>query len=372
MKVCIVHDWLYGGGAELVIEELHKMYPQAPIYTSYCTDEWRKRLDNVVKTGYLQHWPFVPLRKFLPILRQSWFSQLDLSGYDLVISSSGNGEAKFIGHSLKKLGASRPTHICYCHTPPHFYWRKYQQYLKEPGFKPTWLARLGLRLLVKPLRKRDYAAAQTVDHFIANSHHIQNDIKQFYGRDSTVIYPPVDIERFSSPAGSANSSRNGFVMWGRHVPYKRFDLAIRACNQLKLPLTVIGSGPTTAALKKVAGPTVKVTGRVSSHELVASAHSAQAFIFPGEEDFGIAPVEALAAGLPIIAYRSGGALDFVKPGVSGEFFEAQTVASLVKILGSFVPSNYNRAAIQKTSLEFSQRAFVDKLSGFVDKLNIKT
>lgn len=369
MKVCIVHDWLYGGGAELVIEELHKMYPQAPIYTSFCTDEWRERLDGVVKTGYLQRWPFAPLRKFLPILRQRWFSQLDLSAYDLVISSSGNGEAKFVGHGLKKLGTGRPVHICYCHTPPHFYWRKYQQYLNEPGFRPVWLARLGLRLLVKPLRKRDYAAAQTVDHFIANSHHIQNDIKQFYGRDSAVIYPPVDIDRFKLSASSTRPSRNGFVMWGRHVPYKRFDLAIQACNQLKLPLTVIGSGPATESLKKLAGPTVKVTGRVSSQELVDCAHSAQAFIFPGEEDFGIAPVEALAAGLPIIAYKSGGALDFVKPGVTGEFFADQTVASLVKQLRSFAPSGYNRAAIQKTSLEFSQESFVDKFSSFVNNLD---
>src|SRR3990167_8961662 len=164
-KVAIVHDWLYGGGAEKVVEQLHTLYPDSPIYTSYCTDEWRKRLDNKVVTGYLQNWPFSRLRKFLPLLRQWWFARLDLSDYDLIISSTGNGEAKF---------ARGKKHICYCHSPPHFYWRKYESYLRNPGFGAfDWLARIGLKLFVKPLRKRDYNAAQQVDAFIANSTHIQ-------------------------------------------------------------------------------------------------------------------------------------------------------------------------------------------------------
>lgn len=150
LKVAIVHDWLVGGGAELVVQEMHRMFPEAPIYTSYCSDEWRQKLDGKVVTGWLQRWPFSKLRKYLPLLRIWWFTHLDLSEYDLVISSSGNGEAKGVRVP------STTTHICYCHTPTHFYWRHYDQYLRHPGFgicNP--LARLGLRLLVGPLRRWD-------------------------------------------------------------------------------------------------------------------------------------------------------------------------------------------------------------------------
>ncbi len=160
-RIAIVHDWLYGGGAEQVVLALHKLYPEAPIYTSYCSDEWREKLNNKVVTGYLQSWPFAKLRKFLPLLRQFWFKRLDLSEFDVIISSSGNGEAKFVTTNADQ------KHICYCHTPTHFYWRKYTQYLKDPGFRPEWLVKFFLKLLLKPLRKRDYKAAQKVDFFIS-------------------------------------------------------------------------------------------------------------------------------------------------------------------------------------------------------------
>ncbi len=361
MNVAIVHDWLYGGGAEQVVLELHKLYPEAPIYTSYCTDEWRKKLDNKVVTGYLQNWPFSALRKFLPALRQRWFSKLDLSEFDLVISSSGNGEAKF----ARK--APSATHICYCHTPPHFYWGKYNEYLANPSFRPKWLVQLGLRLLVKPLRKRDYQAAQAVDYFIANSTHIQNDIKQYYGRDSVVIHPPIDTERF----GKIQPAKDGadFIMWGRHVPYKRFDIAIQACNQLKLPLTVIGTGPDTSRLKALAGPTIKFTDWLSDSEFEEYVSHARVFIFPGEEDFGIAPVEALAAGLLVIAYRAGGALDYVIPGKTGEFFTKQTTESLMDALNSFVPSNYTSSNIKSYAQKFSSEAFRSKVEQTIHKLD---
>lgn len=403
-KVAIVHDWLYGGGAELVVEQLHLMYPEAPIYTSYCTPEWRARLDGKIITGYLQHWPFSALRKFLPVLRQHWFRGLDLSQFDIVISSSGNGEAKFVlpKKDKKKRRASttnyqisdmqrasdapsniheqdtkRPIHVCYCHTPTHFYWRKYEEYLKSPSFKPKWLARLGLRLLVKPLRKRDYQAAQSVDYFIANSSHIQNDIKKYYDRDSVVIHPPVNVSAFTNPKQQAPNNKKGapsnikyqisnidkprFILWGRHVPYKRFDLAIEACNTLQLPLTVVGSGPETENLKKIAGPTITFAGRVSDAELITLAHSADAFLFPGEEDFGIAPVEALAAGLPVIAYKSGGALDYVIEGKTGIFFEEQTQASLIRALQKFQQINFRSKDIADAAEQFSSIKFKDHL-----------
>lgn len=357
LKVAIVHDWLYGGGAELVVQELHEMFPEAPIYTSYCSEQWRKKLDYVVVTGYLQKWPFSQLRKFLPVLRQQWFKKLNLSQFDVVISSSGNGEAKFI--QVKKPAI----HICYCHTPTHFYWRKYDEYLKTPGFRPEWAIRLGLKLLVKPLRRADYAAAQNVDYFIANSSHIQNDIQKYYGQESTIIHPPVDTEDFKHT--DTASIRNGYVVWGRHVPYKRFDLAVEACNTLELPLTVIGEGPVTKKLKGLAGPTITFTGRIPRNELVGYAHSAQAFLFPAEEDFGIAPVEALAAGTPVIAYKSGGALDYVLPGKTGEFFTEQTALSLIESLANFEARKFNSAEISAYATKFSAKNFKTKMSEFI-------
>ncbi len=359
MRVALVVDWIYGGGAELVVEEFHKLYPDAPIYTSYCSDEWRERLNNKVVTGYLQHPPFKQLRKFLPLPRQWWFRKLDFKNYDLIISITGNGEAKF-AHS------DNVTHISYCHTPVHFYWRHHQAYLDNPGFKPVWLARLGLKALVGPLKKRDYAAAQKVDHFIANSSHIQSDIKKYYNRDSIAIFPPVNTEIFGKLVSSKLKARKGFVTWGRHVPQKRFDIAIESCNQLKLPLTIIGSGPITEDLKKLAGPTITFTGRLDHDELVKYASSSEAFIFPSFEDFGISPVEAMAAGTPVIAYKAGGALDFVIPGKTGEFFNGQTVESLVEALKNFKPNAYDHKDISKFADKFSTKNFLTNIEEFIE------
>ncbi len=351
-KIAIVHDWLVGGGAEKVVEQLHELYPEAPIYTSVCSDEWRSKLGDSVKTGYLQLYPFRKLRRFLPVLRLLWFRTLDLSDYDIVISSAGNGEAKFA--QATKEGSK---HICYCHTPPHFLWDKYDEYYNNPSIKPAWLARIGIKLLASPLRKLDYGAAQKIDKFIANSTHTKNQIKLYYNRESVVVYPPVDISRFLSGA-SPGTTRHGYITWGRHVPYKRFDIAIEACNELKLPLTIIGEGPDTLRLKKLAGPTITFAGKVSDKDLVDLAHRAKAFIFPSEEDFGIAPVEAIAAGLPVIAYRGGGALDYVIPGETGEFFSPQNTKALTK-------------ALQKTNLvDLNSKNILSKFSTDVFKQKI--
>lgn len=359
MRVAIVHDWLYGGGAEKVVQELHKLYPDAPIYTSYCSDEWRKKLDNRVITGYLQHAPFRQLRKFLPLLRQRWFAKLDLTQFDLVISSTGNGEAKFarVPHG---------PHVSYCHTPVHFYWRHYERYLENPGFRPKWLIRLGLKLLVGPLRKRDYAAAQKVDHFIANSSQIQKDIQEFYGRESVVIFPPVDTDRFAHAKPS--HKQTGFVTLGRQVPLKRFDIVVQACTELNLPLTIIGSGPEHNKLQTLAGPNVKFLEGISNDEVASELAGAEAFLFASFEDFGIAPVEALATGTPVIAYKAGGALDYVTPGKTGEFFDEQTVESLKKALSDFDASRYKKAALQKTAAQFSSDRFRVQVKEFISKL----
>lgn len=356
LKVAIVHDWLVGGGAELVVQELHHLFPDAPIYTSYCTDEWRKKLDGKVVTGWLQAWPFSRLRKYIPLLRIWWFTHLKFDGYDLVISSSGNGEAK---------GVRVPqgtTHICYCHSPTHFYWRHYDQYAQKPGFK---LGGFGLRLLVGPLRKWDRKAAQRPDFMIANSTHIQADIQKFYHRDSVVIHPPVDTQRLSK---NPSSTRHGFVTVGRQVPYKRVDLIIEACNQLKLPLTVIGSGPEHARLTKLAGPTVKLLGYAPAEDVVAHIAQAQAFLFAAFEDFGITPVEALAAGTPVIAYKAGGAIDYIQPGKTGLFFDAQSVESLVTVLRSFDPKDFKPDNIQSFAQQFDQTVFGKKLLAYIKQV----
>ena len=358
-KVAIVHDWLVGGGAELVVEQLHRLYPDAPIYTSYCTDEWRQRLDGKVLTGWLQH--LGKIRKFIPFLRIWWFTHLNFDGYDLIISSSG-AEAKGIKVPKGTL------HINYCHAPTHYYWSRYDEYLQHPGLGSfDWLARIGLRLLVGPLRRWDYRAAQRPDKIIANSSHIQAEIKKYYGRDSTVIHPPVYFERFQKPENQ-NLPRSGFIISGRQTPYKRFDLAIQACSQLQVPLKVIGAGPDNSRLHTLAGPTVTFLGRAPDKVVEKEFASAEALLFPGIDDFGITAIEALAAGTPVIAYRAGGALDYIKPGVTGEFFAEPTVESLTAVIQSFDPTVYNHSSIRQTASTFSDEEFRKKLNNFIQSI----
>ncbi|HUD03770.1 MAG TPA: glycosyltransferase, partial [Patescibacteria group bacterium] len=325
-KIAIVHDWLVGGGAEKVVQALHELFPDAPIYTSCSTDEWRKKLDNKVITGYLQNWPFSKLRKYLPVFRIWWFEHLNLKDYDIVISSSGNGEAK----GVKKL-KSGAIHICYCHSPTHFYWDKYDEYLKSPGFgffNP--LARASLKILVGPLRKWDLKASNRPNYFIANSCHIQKMIKKYYRRESVVIHPPVDISRFKNLP--LDKPRNGFVTIGRQTPYKRTDIIVQACTKLNLPLAVLGGGPEHKHLQKIASASILFfEGYASDHDVEQALIKASAFIFASNEDFGILPVEAMAAGTPVIAFKAGGALDYVNP-KTGIFFEEQTTESLEKAL----------------------------------------
>jgi glycosyltransferase involved in cell wall biosynthesis len=361
LKVAIVHDWLYGGGAELVVEQIHTLFPDAPIYASFCTDEWRQRLDNKVVTGFLQHQPFRKFYKYLGFLRIWYYTHLNLQGYDLVISSSG-AEAKGIKVPEGTL------HVNYCHAPTHYYWSRYDEYMQHPGFGALDpLARVGLKILVGPLRKWDYRAAQRPHFIIANSTHIQAEIKKYYNRDSIVIYPPVLFERFQKPENQ-NQPRNGFLISGRQTPYKRFDIAVQACSELKLPLTVIGDGPDNARLRKLAGPNVTFLGRVSDAEVEQAFSRAQALIFPGLDDFGIVPVEAMAAGTPVLAYKAGGALDYTTPGVTGEFFEQQTVESLKAALRTFEPQSYDHAAIAAAAQKYSDSTFRQNLTTYLQSL----
>lgn len=360
LRVAIVHDWLVGGGAEKVVLELHRMFPEAPIYTSYCSPRWREKLDSKVVTGWLQIWPFPKLRKYIPFLRILWFSHLDLSDYDLVISSSG-AEAKGIRVPTHTL------HINYCHAPTHYYWNRYADYLKNPGFGSfNGLARFGLRMLIDPLRRWDYRAAQRPNYIVANSSFTQSEIKKYYGRDSVVVHPPIDTARFQHTVAPAK--RSGFVITGRQTPYKRVDLAVKACTNLSLNLKVIGNGPEHSKLESIAGPTISFLTKVSDEEIVEHLASAQAFIFPGVDDFGIAAVEALAAGTPVIAYKEGGALDYIISGETGIYFDEQTAESLGKTLASFNTHAFDALSIQKSALRFSEKTFQRNMFAIIDSL----
>jgi len=363
VKVAIVCDWLTGiGGAERVVLELHRMYPDAPIYTSqYDPNRIDWFLDADVRTGWLQTLP-TRFKKFLPVLRAWYFSRLDLSEYDLVISSSG-AEAKGVKTGPNTL------HICYCHAPTHYYWIRYDEYLQNPGFARglNWLAKLGLKLLVDPLRRWDRYAAKQPDVLIANSTHTQANIKRYYRRDAEVIHPPVDIDRFRSSA--KDSLRHGFVVAGRQVPYKRIDLAIQACDELQVPLIVIGDGPDHKRLEKLAD---KLPGRrttfltnVSDHDIVEHFQTALGFIMPNMDDFGIVAVEAMAAGTPVIAYNKGGALDYIVPNKTGLFFERQVPGTLRNVLETAVSKNWNYHAIAEHAAQFSVANFTKHMKTFI-------
>lgn len=353
-KVAIVHDWLIAGGAERVVLALHEMYPDAPIYTSYCTPEWREKMDGKVITGWLQH--FGSVRKFVPFLRIWWFTHLNLNEYDLVISSSG-AEAK--GIKVREGGE----HINYCHAPTHYYWSRYDEYMRAPGFGAfDPLARIGLRLLVGPLRKWDYKAAQRPSAMVANSTHTKDAIKKYYGREAEVVFPPVDIARFKvvKPV-----ERHGFVIAGRQTPYKRIDLAVAACTKLNLPLTVVGRGPDHERLVAMAGPSITFKTDASDEDVAHYFQQAKGFIFPGVDDFGIVAVEALSAGTPVIAFQAAGALDYITPGRTGIFFNEQTVESLCVALQDFPKHTFSHQEIAESAGRFSPQEFKARFDAFV-------
>jgi len=356
-KIAIVHDWLTNmGGAEPLLLELHKLYPKAPIYTSVYD---KKRMpafkDCDVRTTYLQKILPKSLRykhALWPVLRAYAFRKLDLSEYDIIVSTS-SAESK----AVKK----RPDaiHICYCHTPIRYYWSHYEEFKKEFNFGPlTPLIRPFIPTLVKWMRRLDLESIKGIDYFIANSTVTQQRIRKYYNRASTVVYPPIETTRFMPPP---KTKREGFVMWGRHVPYKRFDIAIEACNQLKAPLTIISSGPDTERLKKLAGPTITFTGRISDEELADIAQRSKAFLFPNEEDFGMSAAESLAAGTPVIAYAKGGALDIIQDGETGILFETQSVAGLVEAMKRFENYTFLPATLYRKSKRFDKSLFATKM-----------
>lgn len=366
-KVALVYDWLTNmGGAERELLSFHKIFPDAPIFTSvFEPDRCPPFAQLDVRTTYLQHLPkFLRWRhQLFPVFRAYAFRTLDLSAYDIVISIT-NAEAKAVRVR------DNAVHICYCHTPTRYYWSHYQEYKKRPGF--GMLDPL-IRLLIPPfvawMRRLDLRAVQGVDYFIANSHEVQRRVKKYYRRDATVIYPPVEVDRFRPKESLAKE--DFYLIVGRQVPYKRMDLAVRACTQLGKKLVVIGRGSEHEKLVKLAGPTIEFPHDVDDQAIVGYFQHAKGFIFPAEEDFGIVPVEAMAAGTPVIAFGKGGATETVVEGKTGTFFAEQTVNSLVEAIHRFETMSFSAASIQKHAQQFSEEQFIQNIHQYIQEHSIK-
>lgn len=354
MKVAIVHDWLNQiGGAEGVLEALMGMFPGAPVYTSIYWPQampaayrrwdirptWMDRLPRI----HRHHRPYL---LFYPLA----FGGLDLSGYDLVIS---NKSAFCFG---VRTGSAR--HVCYCLTPTRYVW-DFESYVDREQVGQA--ARWSVRPFLGWLRRWERAAAGRANSFAAISEEVRARIRRCYRRESVVIYPPVDTERFVP----AESHDDYFLIVSRLIPYKRIDLAVQAFTMLGLPLWVAGDGRDRASLEAIAGPNVRFLGRVTDEDLGPLLSRCRAFVFPGLEDFGIAPVEAMAAGRPVVAYAGGGALDSVIDGVTGAFFREQTAESLAACVRDFDETAFDPAAIRAHAEKFDIKHFRQALQAFL-------
>ena len=353
MRVALVHDWLNQmGGAENVLEEMVALFPGAPIYTSmYGADKMPDPYRAwPIHTSFMQHLPGVTDRHqaYLPLYPAA-FGSTDLSEFDLVLS---NKSAFCHGVRAQKDGR-KALHVCYCLTPTRFLWL-YEQYRDQEGI--GGLLNAGLKPMLALLRRWDYAAAQRVDRFIAISSVVQERIRSIYGRESVVVHPPVDTERFTPDATVPVGDY--YLIVSRLIPYKRIDLAVEAFRSLPHErLIVVGSGRARQALEAIAAPNISFLGWQPYERQLELMRGCKAFLFPGLEDFGIAPVEAMSAGRPVIAYRGGGALDTVIPGKSGTFFDTQTPESLQEAVEQFDPCAFDPAACRAQAERFSQLEF---------------
>ncbi len=368
MRIALVHDWLNQiGGAEDVLETLVGMFPGAPVYTSMYWPEkmpavyrewdirttWTDRLPSI----HRHHQPYLPL---YPLA----FARLDLSGYDLVLSNkSGFCHGVHTGDAL---------HICYCLAPTRYVW-DFDAYAAREAIPSV--AKVAVRSLIALLRRWDYQAAQRVDHFVAISREIQARIRRYYDRDSTIIHPPVNTARFHPSTGSGHHSVSSqddyYLIVSRLIPYKRIDLAVRAFNQLGLPLAIAGDGRGREALEALAGPTVTFLGYVTDEALPDLYARCRAYILPGEEDFCIATVQAQAVGRPVIAFGAGGALETVIERETGVFFHEPTAEALADAVQTFDPGSVDPQACMRNAAMFDVRVFEEKLNEFIDTVTEK-
>ncbi|HAS00006.1 MAG: Mannosyl transferase [Candidatus Moranbacteria bacterium GW2011_GWC2_37_73] len=374
LRVALVHDFLVQqGGAERVLKELSDMYPEAPIFTLLYDKEKMKGLfeGKDIRPSYLQKFPnFLKKRyrfllPFFPVIPETF----DLREYDLVISSSG-AWSKGIVTKLDTV------HIAYLHSPMRFVWDYNERYVKETEHRRM---NFLTRIVFNYLRVWDRLAADRPDFLIANSKYTQQRVDKYYRRDSKVIYPPVnqelgnrnlELEKQSKPTTYNLKPKSYFLVVSRLSPYKKVDLVVEAFNKLGLPLVVIGTGEQEKYLRKIAKENVHILGWQDDSAVSQYYQNAAAFIFPTEDDFGIAPVEAMLAGVPVIAYRKGGAQETVQEGITGEFFDAQTPEVLADGVRRFLDSKdkYDKNVIRKRGEEFSRERFRHEFGEYVNHI----
>jgi glycosyltransferase involved in cell wall biosynthesis len=346
-RVAISHEWLtIPGGSEKVVLQLLELFPDADIYTSvYNPEPWPPAIrPDRVHASFLNRLPgatrFYP--RLLPLMNTA-FESFDLDGYDLVISSN---------HACAKNVITAPgtLHVCYCHTPMRYAW--------DPGFfageQLGRAERAVLPFLLSRLRRQDLIASARPDVYVANSRHVAARIQKYYRRDSHVIHPPVDVEPF---LGSARRDDGYYLFLGRLVPYKRADVAVAACARLDRPLKVVGGGRGEGGLLEEAGTRTEFLGQVDDNALVSLLAGARALLFPGEEDFGIVPVEALAAGVPVIAYGRGGARDTVEDGVTGVLYDDPDVRGLCGAIERFETISFDESELRRRAASFAPERF---------------
>jgi len=352
-RVALVASYLTQyGGAERVLQVVHDLFPNAPVFTSAF---WSPAFPSAfqtwdIRTSFLQRAPIRNQRWLLPVYPAA-FESFDLRGYDLILSITSA-----FAHGVRVPKGAR--HICYCLTPARFLWT-YDDYVEREQIGR--LPRLVLPLFIKALRDWDRRVADRVTQYVAISQVVRERIAQYYQRDSTIIYPPVEVERFRV----STESGDYFLILSRLVPYKRIDLAVQAFNELGLPLVIAGDGRDRARLQAMAKPNVRFLGRVSDDQGKELMAHCRAFLFPGEEDFGITPLEASACGKPVIAFAGGGALETIVAGVTGEFFREPTPESLLNVLRDFDHQKYNPQAMRQQAEKFSVQVFKKELIDLV-------
>lgn len=362
MRVAFVHDWLvsYRGG-ERVLEALLELFPDAPVYTLFYDP---KSMPISIREREIHDIPsirpFRRIRKLLLPLYPTLIESFDLEDYDLVISTS-SCVAKGV------ITGPQTKHLCYIHSPMRYIWDQRQHYFASIYKIPV----LGLiaKLMTSYLRLWDTTSANRVDRFIANSSFINDRVKRFYQRDAAVIPPPVDVDSFRTATAKQTAEEPYFLVAGAFVPYKRFDLAIKACESIGKRLIVAGSGPDEKKLKSMTkSPLVSFVSKPDKNQWIDLFRGAQALIFPGVEDFGITAIEAMSAGTPVIAFKAGGALDFIEPGKNGEFFTEASVKGLAEKLASFDASHYASSQLTEYANAFEKHVFQDKITKELSQL----
>jgi glycosyltransferase involved in cell wall biosynthesis len=358
MKVALIHDWLTGmRGGEKALEALCELFPGAPIYTLvHVRGSVSEKIEShQIHTSYLQRFPMVRkyYRNYLPLFPNA-IEKLKVGNYDLIISSS-HCAAKGI------LPAPSALHICYCYTPMRYIWSHYNDYFGD--HRAGFVTRTLLPHVRDYLCSWDLSTNRRVDQFVAISKTVAERIRRFYGRESMVIYPPVDVNFFSPDDSIAREPF--FLIVSALVPYKRIDMAIESFNHMQRPLLIVGTGPEYRALKKIAQPNVSFLGRVDATELRRLYRTATALVQSGEEDFGINIVEALASGCPVIAYGKGGALETVTEGESGLFFNDLTAGALAAAVDKIGSIRFNKSLMRATATRFSSERFKGEIQKLI-------